>query len=194
MNFKNWLLQIGKSTGTADKYSRAVFGVLSKWTQDAGLSTKDLDVIHSIVKLVKIYDGLKNVDIYVERNKHGNNMYSCALKAFIEYRKSETSEELEQDINDIITDESIAVTEKATYISTRIGQGKYRNKLIGYWEKCALTDFNDVRFLVASHIKPWRDSNNYEKLDPFNGLLLLPNIDKVFDLGKIGGKYHIDCL
>lgn len=39
--------------------------------------------------------------------------------------------------------------------------------------------------LVASHIKPWRDSNNQERLDKFNGLLLLANLDKAFDLGFI---------
>jgi len=39
--------------------------------------------------------------------------------------------------------------------------------------------------LIASHIKPWRESENIERIDPFNGLLLLPNLDKVFDLGFI---------
>jgi predicted restriction endonuclease len=39
-----------------------------------------------------------------------------------------------------------------------------------------------VQLLVASHIKPWRDSNKQERLDQYNGLLLLPNLDKAFDL------------
>ena len=39
--------------------------------------------------------------------------------------------------------------------------------------------------LLASHIKPWRDSNHQERLDKFNGLLLLANLDKAFDLGFI---------
>ena len=38
---------------------------------------------------------------------------------------------------------------------------------------------------MASHIKPWRESDNEERLDRFNGLLLIPNIDKAFDLGFI---------
>ena len=37
--------------------------------------------------------------------------------------------------------------------------------------------------MVASHIKPWKDANNDERLDVFNGLLLLPNYDKLFDKG-----------
>ena len=35
--------------------------------------------------------------------------------------------------------------------------------------------------LIASHIKPWSESSNEEKLDSYNGLLLLPNYDKLFD-------------
>ena len=185
MNFKDWLIQVGKSTGTADKYSRAVAGVISRWAMDADLSSKYIDQVHSITELVNIYDGLKNVDIYIERNKHNKNIYSCALKAFIDYRRRESSEELEHDISDILKDRSIKATEKTSYISARVGQGKYRSKLITFWGKCALTGYSDVRLLVASHIKPWRDSNNTERLDPYNGLLLLPNLDKAFDLGYI---------
>jgi predicted restriction endonuclease len=39
--------------------------------------------------------------------------------------------------------------------------------------------------LRASHIKPWRDATHLERLDPFNGLLLTPNLDQAFDLGLI---------
>jgi predicted restriction endonuclease len=42
-----------------------------------------------------------------------------------------------------------------------------------------------MKFLIASHIKPWRDSNNEEKLDGNNGLLLSPHLDKLFDKGFI---------
>ena len=40
--------------------------------------------------------------------------------------------------------------------------------------------------LVASHCKPWRDSNNEERIDGENGLLLTPTIDHLFDRGFIG--------
>ena len=185
MPFKTHLTQIGKSPRTANSYSSAVSGAISTWAKEAGLTTNTLDNIHSIHELIKISDGLKDLPIYQERNTIGKNMYSCALKAFIEYRKSESSEELEHDIENIIEDKTIAETEKSTYINTRIGQGKYRRELIGYWEACALTGFADTRFLVASHIKPWKVSNHKQRLDFYNGLLLLPNLDKIFDLGFI---------
>ena len=51
---------------------------------------------------------------------------------------------------------------------------------------------------MASHIKPWRDSDNQERLDAYNGLLLIPNYDKMFDKGYISfsteGKIIISPL
>jgi 5-methylcytosine-specific restriction protein A len=52
--------------------------------------------------------------------------------------------------------------------------------------------------LKASHIKPWRDSDNAERLDIYNGLLLIPNLDSAFDKGYIsfddGGKIIISDM
>jgi hypothetical protein len=40
--------------------------------------------------------------------------------------------------------------------------------------------------LKASHIKPWRScANNHERLDGYNGLLLAPHVDHLFDRGYI---------
>lgn len=48
-----------------------------------------------------------------------------------------------------------------------------------------VTGLSDTAFLRASHIKPWSDSNNRERLDPHNGLFLSPNYDHLFDHGYI---------
>ena len=45
-----------------------------------------------------------------------------------------------------------------------------------------------VTLLLSSHIKPWKDSNNQERLNPFNGLLLIPDYDFLFDKGYITFK------
>lgn len=77
-------------------------------------------------------------------------------------------------------------TTKVALIESRKGQGKYRDDLIKYWEgKCAVTGCALTDILIASHIKPWKIANNYERLDPANGLLLSPNYDKLFDKGYI---------
>ena len=50
---------------------------------------------------------------------------------------------------------------------------------------CRVTGLIDQRHLRASHIKPWCESNDLEKLDPNNGLLLSPHIDHLFNRGYI---------
>lgn len=40
--------------------------------------------------------------------------------------------------------------------------------------------------LLASHAKAWSDCSNRERLDAYNGLLLTPNLDRLFDKGLIG--------
>lgn len=45
-------------------------------------------------------------------------------------------------------------------------------------------NFND-RLLVASHIKPWVDSDDREKTDPKNGFMFTPTFDLLFDRGFI---------
>ncbi|MFY8062388.1 MAG: HNH endonuclease [Usitatibacteraceae bacterium] len=46
--------------------------------------------------------------------------------------------------------------------------------------------------LVASHIKPWRDSSDRERLDSCNGLLLATHIDKAFDRYLLSFKEDSD--
>ena len=68
----------------------------------------------------------------------------------------------------------------------RVGQGRFRKDLLDYWQgACAVTLLRLPDILKASHIKPWRVSSNAERLDPFNGLLLLPQYDELFDSGWI---------
>jgi hypothetical protein len=76
-------------------------------------------------------------------------------------------------------------TDKESIVKSRIGQGKFRNGLIEKWKKCSVSDVSDISLLKASHIKPWRDSSNFERLDPDNGLLLNPSLDHLFDSGLI---------
>ena len=50
---------------------------------------------------------------------------------------------------------------------------------------CPITDVNDERLLVASHIKPWAKCSDKEKIDPNNGFMFTPTYDKLFDRGFI---------
>jgi hypothetical protein len=76
-------------------------------------------------------------------------------------------------------------TEKRQLVLARVGQGLFRQRLISKWGQCAVTACDCLEVLRASHIKPWRVSDNAERLDMFNGLLLSPNMDALFDSGLI---------
>jgi predicted restriction endonuclease len=77
-------------------------------------------------------------------------------------------------------------TERRALVLSRIGQGDFRESLMRLWGgRCAVTGLDLPVLLRASHIKPWRDSDNRERLDPFNGLLLAPAYDAAFDAGLI---------
>ena len=76
--------------------------------------------------------------------------------------------------------------EKEAQARARIGPGPYRRDLIRLWGgRCSISEYENTDFLIASHIKPWRDCDKKESLDPNNGLLLTPNYDRAFDKGLI---------
>ncbi|MEJ2882275.1 HNH endonuclease [Pedobacter sp. GR22-6] len=76
-------------------------------------------------------------------------------------------------------------TQSRSLALSRVGQGKFRTALFKLWDGCAVSHIDIPELLKASHIKPWKDSNDSEKLDPYNGLLLSPIFDTLFDKGFI---------
>ncbi|MDQ0362110.1 HNH endonuclease [Breznakia pachnodae] len=71
---------------------------------------------------------------------------------------------------------------KETIIKARVCQNYYRNTLIDKYKcKCALCNINKKELLIASHIKPYAESDESEFLDKNNGLLLCANHDRLFD-------------
>jgi len=79
-------------------------------------------------------------------------------------------------------------TEVERLVVLRVGQQLFRDALIDYWGgRCAVTGLTIVPLLRASHIKPWAQcASDDERLDVFNGLLLAPHLDALFDGGWIG--------
>jgi len=88
----------------------------------------------------------------------------------------------------------IPETEKEQLIWSRRGQGIFRQRALAIESQCRLTGVNDQSFLIASHIKPWKNCANAERLDGNNGLMLAPHIDKLFDRGWISFSDSGDLL
>ncbi len=78
------------------------------------------------------------------------------------------------------------MTATEAVIMARIGQERFRRNLMDIWNgQCAVTQVAANWLLRASHIKPWEDATDEERLDPFNGLPLTPVLDVAFDRGYI---------
>lgn len=88
----------------------------------------------------------------------------------------------------------IGPTVKKSLVTARRGQGVFRVNLEQIELKCRVTGVLDRRHLRASHIKPWCICDDREKLDGFNGLLLSPHVDHLFDRGYISFSDSGDLL
>ncbi|KXY44797.1 hypothetical protein AT257_16245 [Bacillus cereus] len=79
----------------------------------------------------------------------------------------------------------ILLSEKQYLRKIRITQGKFRESLLKKEQFCKICGMNLSELLVASHIKPWKDCNDKERIDFYNGLLLCPAHNAAFDGGYI---------
>ena len=77
-------------------------------------------------------------------------------------------------------------TEAERMVIQRIGQDVFRDVLMDYWGgRCPLTGITEPALLRASHIVPWADCADAQRLDVHNGLLLSALWDAAFDRGLI---------
>ena len=183
MDFYQWLInEKGLSTATASKYNLVIQNRISEWLPSYERPKNSIEF--EALKLT-IFD----LEIYKERNCIGNHMYSSALNHYGHYLK-------QYDVNDsaIFTVNKSFTSEAERKIKVRLVQNKFRKGLFDYHPHCAISGLSSAPFLIASHIKPWARCNDQERLDPFNGLLLTPNYDRLFDRGFIGFKHSGEII
>ncbi|PER24599.1 hypothetical protein CN490_22590 [Bacillus cereus] len=86
-----------------------------------------------------------------------------------------------------VSDTSSSIISNIGYRMTkyRRTQHLFRKTLLQRENKCQLCNINIPELLVASHILPWSVSNDYQKNDSENGLLLCLTHDGLFDKGLI---------
>lgn len=130
------------------------------------------DEVHRYFSSGQNFNPLPTAPNYKER-------FDILLSGFGQGNSIELAEDLAE-IERKVSD----VTERERLTKARIGQGRFRSDVTEIWgigEVCPLTGIDVPELLIASHIKPWRDSDNSEKLDPTNGILLAAHVDKLFD-------------
>lgn len=106
------------------------------------------------------------------------------LESGLSYRDKEDDAH-EQQILDRAIDGPV---EKYQLVKSRRGQGAFRENVLMREKRCRIFGVSHSFVLRASHIKPWSKSNDTEKIDGDNGLMLSPHADTLFDLGYVSFK------
>ena len=115
----------------------------------------------------------KRIRIYVDRRLSPDDLVGANEPSVVAEEPADYSPGLNQ-------------TEREYLQKARIGQGKFRDRLLEKFDStCPVTGISHASLLVASHIKPWKACTNSERLDESNGILLSALVDRLFDKGLI---------
>lgn len=114
------------------------------------------------------------------------------LQDFVAMQSTITQSDFARRLDDlvedsIVHDEGIDTTTRQQLTKARRGQGLFRKRVFEVEPVCRITGIDKPNLLIASHVKPWRACGTAaERLDGFNGLMLAPHADFLFDRGLIG--------
>jgi hypothetical protein len=125
---------------------------------------------------------------------HGGTVFHVTPDQWNAIASASEQSPVEADIEQIITRIDLSPTEREVLVQARRGQGRFRQDLLEYWQGCAVVGSTIQSILRASHIQPWRKSEDRERLDPANGLLLTANLDALFNDGLISFDDHGEML
>lgn len=127
--------------------------------------------------LLQIVQGIRKAD---------QNIIDTELIGSVEWEKAEESR--------VLATKTLSETTREALVKARVGQGLFRKNLSQFEHRCRITGVTYPPHLFASHIKPWRESTNDERLNGENGLLLTPSIDHLFDRGFISFEDNGELL
>lgn len=90
----------------------------------------------------------------------------------------------------------LAEAESEAKTKIRLGNQKFRKNVMPIWEhQCTICGIELPELLKASRSKPWKDSTDLERVNPYNGMILCCNHDALYEKGFIAfdgqGKIHI---
>lgn len=122
------------------------------------LSTEESNAVRSFFGLTNPPQDNTDIEIERENDQHENEIMQRTLEGSLERER---------------------------LVMARRGQGVFRRNVEQIETSCRVTGLRDLQHLRASHIKPWRDSSDDEKIDGHNGLMLSPHVDHLFDRGWI---------
>ncbi|EAR19889.1 hypothetical protein WH7805_13253 [Synechococcus sp. WH 7805] len=182
--FYEWMLAEGSLTEKSCKSYCGAISTISRWAVEENVLAGSIYDVVDLSVFLEAKELASGTNEFVVRNIRGRKMFSSALdwyEKFLRHAYVFVGDAESREV--VLTTSSLALRE------SRVGQGIFRRQLNDYWgNMCAVTGYLDTdaeSILIGSHIKPWAKSSNHERLDPYNGLLLTPNLDKLFDKGYV---------
>lgn len=165
------VLEMGKIAGYRGTRAASLqYGLFAgKLSESMGIDSPGYDKISTI----GAWDSTSD-----ERGHGGWLMYNELAAALEElgWASSENSFQEDQDVS-----LNGLITSRISETTLRVGQDIFRDRLLDYWGGCAVTGCDVSQILIASHIVPWSEASDLERLDVYNGLPLTPNLDRLFD-------------
>jgi len=159
----------------------AIVKVISFPKEKSGVTTVDIEIIKKFYKNPILYNELESYS----NIKYVQNVALLKKEIFDKILQLRSDENIEIEMIEEVLNKEIIGKEKEYITKIRIGHSEFKKFLSKIYKKCALCEINKEEFLIASHIKPWSRSDEKEKVDINNGLLLCPHHDFLFDKGLI---------
>ena len=128
-------------------------------------------------------DNANDIYRWVRKNRP-SALFGLCMSCHPNFQPPESLEDesVASDLEDIAKRSGLKPTQREALMQARLGQGTYRKRMLELWGgKCAVTGLTIQSALIASHAKPWADSDDDERLDPCNGLPLTATLDRLFD-------------
>lgn len=166
------------------------------WSKDGRKVDLNLTEFDNPINVDSIFNKIKDnlPEKYSPFNVHGGGnqgyFYEIGAKVFNIILNTDFDEG--ENISDNLEQSTSSPTGSSTLSSVALNrrssswQNFFKKKLFKLWSaECVITKVKNKNLLIGAHIKPWSKSNDTEKIDEYNGLLLAPGPDKIFELGLI---------
>ncbi len=200
------------------KYKNTVLALIHEGNETVVYTSRHLSEDIRKIKAIFADAEFKNPEIVVnpafEKNPHDTYYAKCDFRSevdtdlirsaivisFISIQNAEEDSSIEsliheeKNLENYINEHNIEGADRNIIAKARVNQGVFRERLIRKYKKCCLCGADNLDLLIASHIKPWSDSNPKERIDVNNGLLLCPNHDRLFDKGYISFDHNGEIL
>jgi len=145
--------------------------------------------LNPVRKLLAPHLPKKQSPLYQDGSDYPGYLFALSGRAgrlLLDYLGSPTGQTGDESISAVVLTTGADMETRRALAASRMGLGDFRKGVFKIWgDKCAITRSSQPELLRARHIKPWRDCNNEERLDPHNGLLLSPLYDSAFSSGLV---------